>query len=148
MPGVDQGHPAQADHPADACCQVHHQGGLLVDADHGQVGREQLHQLGEARLAHETAAGIQLFAAIVVVPVRDENQRQAVSAEEIQPGLPVQVLAHLVDLVNRQGVSADGNGRGAGQHQGRAQAVAGEQVMPGQAAAAAGARRRWGCPAP
>ena len=51
---------------------------------------------------HEAAARIQLRAALAVVPVRNEDERQAKRAEQVEPRLPVQVVACLVDFVDRE----------------------------------------------
>ena len=131
---MDERDAAGADHLALAILRVDDQAGLLIDAHQGQARRQHLDQAGEAHLPHETAAGVQLLAALAVVPMRDEDQRQAVHAEEIQTGLPVQLLAHFVDLVDGQGIGADGDDGGAGEGDRPTQAMAGEHGIPGLAA--------------
>jgi len=63
-----------------------------------------------------------------------KHEIQVVRGEKVQAWLPVYVLTHLVDLVDGKTLRADGNGCGAGHHDGRAQAMASSDHLPGQAA--------------
>ncbi len=51
-----------------------------------------------------------------VVPVRNHHEIEAETRQNVEAGTPVQVLAHLVDLINRQRVPSHGQRGGTGSH--------------------------------
>lgn len=107
--------PGRAD-PVDleaACIEVDDDSGVFVDAKHRQVFGKFLLQLRKAESSDEAATRV-VGTALRIVPVGDHNQFQADSAEDVETLYPVQFHADLVDLVDRQGVSAHGECGGAG----------------------------------
>ena len=102
-----------------ALVQVEDAGGVLVhpqDEDVvGQLGLEG----GQAPLAHVAEPGV-VVAALGVVEVRHDHRPQAHLGHQVEAVQPVRPVAHLVDLVHRQGVRAQGAGGGAGKGDGAA----------------------------
>ncbi len=97
--GVDEGNPACADQPSFTRGRLQDEGGILLDAHDGQSGGELGHQAGKTLLTHKTAAGIQLRPAILVIPMRDENQGQVSLAEPTD--VETQVYPLLARLLQR-----------------------------------------------
>ena len=84
LAGVDEGDAAGADHLALAVLGVDDQAGLLIDTHQGQA-RGSISTRRAKPSAHEAAAGIQLLAALAVVPMRDED-RQPYIPKKSRPG--------------------------------------------------------------
>ena len=74
--------------------------GCIFLRDHAAPLSEPLH-------ADKAAAGIQINAAICIVPVWDERELDAKISEEIKSIQDIYILTHLVDFVNRQRVRPD-----------------------------------------
>jgi len=96
---------------------------MLVDANDHMFRGQQHQQPLEAVLAHEAPGRVEISAALTVIPVRDEHQREAVRPPEIESAYPVQILAGLVDLIYWQGPSAGSHGSRTRQDQRTARAV-------------------------
>ena len=87
---------------------------MLVDAEHEVAPGEFLLEAHEPRLAEVAEPGV-VVAALGVVVVGDDGGVDADRAEEVEAALPPWFLAHLVDLVDRHRVRAEGERGGRGE---------------------------------
>ena len=85
-----------------------------IDAQHEVTRRQLLLQQSQAALAEVAEAGV-VRAALGVVVVGDDRGVQAQVGQQVQAGQPGRVRADLVDLVDRDGVGAEGECRRAGE---------------------------------
>jgi hypothetical protein len=92
---------------------------MLIDAEHHRRRWEERLEAGKSLHPHETGPRV-MRPAFGVVPMGHDGQLHLVGAEEVEAGCPVQGAADLIDFVHRQRVTAEGDGRRAGEHQLRA----------------------------
>ncbi len=97
--------------------------GVLIDRKHDRLAREQPPQKTEAFGTHEAVAGIEFRSAFVVVPVWQDRQVEPKWREYVQSRLPMEILADLVDLVDRQRETTHRDGGRAGKCQRRSRGM-------------------------
>ncbi len=91
-------------------------GGVLIDAQRDRIGWQHASQPLKALHPHEAGACI-VRPAFSIVPVRDDRQAQAIVTEQVKPIEPVERSADLVDLIHREQMAAESDGRGGGPHE-------------------------------
>jgi len=64
--------------------------------------------------------------------VREEGDLHPIIGKEIQAGLGMNLLAHLINFIDGQGPGAYGNGGGGSKGQSGPQAMTGADDLPGQ----------------
>src|SRR5439155_7962410 len=81
---VDDRDAARSEHLALVPGEVQDAADLLVDAQDGRLGRQHGAESVEALPAHVAAAGVEILAALFIVPVGDDREVQAERAEEVE----------------------------------------------------------------
>ena len=105
---------------------------MFIQANGLIFRRNQTAPFGKAIHANETAACIQIHAALGIVPVWNEGDMQSKVGKKIQPIHDMDILAHFVNLIDGQSMSAHGNGRRRSEHQCRTEAMPRPDHVPGQ----------------